>query len=258
LTLELALFDIDGTLLRDPASGPVWDALAPIASGREGTSFYHIRGAGRTDRAIVAMLAALGERDLSEEEAQAILAAREANTAAHLATHPDHVRIELLPGALELLNALEARGARLGIASGNTLAIARGKLARAGLDLRRFCAWGSGERYLERVDLVRFALAQAGVDATSALVVGDTLHDVSAALAAGASVLAVSTGRFSAEELSGAGATYVADALLLSDPGVSAALARFGGAGHPLSGSELDHEQSASKLGGIRPRKDPS
>ena len=55
-------------------------------------------------------------------------------------------------------------------------------------------------------DLVHAALQQAGPDAGTALMVGDTPWDIEAAQAAGVATLAVVTGGFSAQELREAGA----------------------------------------------------
>jgi phosphoglycolate phosphatase len=59
---------------------------------------------------------------------------------------------------------------------------------------------------------VRAALDRAGVAGGDAVVIGDTPHDVTAARGAGCAVVAVTTGRHTADDLAGADA--VAPSLL--------------------------------------------
>lgn len=119
----------------------------------------------------------------------------------------------VLPGVTELLTALEATDAIVGLATGNLRRGAAHKLGHFGL-WERFAGGGFGDDHTVRADLVR-----AGVQELSALhnlgegefevfVLGDTPLDVEAAHLAGAMALGVGTGRFSPDELLGSGAEF--------------------------------------------------
>jgi phosphoglycolate phosphatase len=98
--------------------------------------------------------------------------------------------------------------------TGNLERGARIKLAAAGLWHHfQFGVWGDeGSR---RVDLGPLALERARhvtgltFSPSETVVVGDSLHDVECGLALGARVVAVATGKTSAEELANAGADRV-------------------------------------------------
>jgi phosphoglycolate phosphatase-like HAD superfamily hydrolase len=141
-----------------------------------------------------------------------------------------HERPTLKPGVVALLDALEAReGAVKALLTGNVERGARAKLSAAGIWHRfRFGAWGD-ERPL-RTELGPVALARArqvtGIPFAPAdtTVVGDALSDVACGRALGARVVAVATGRTSAEELAAAGADVVLDSFADLDTAVEAIL----------------------------------
>jgi HAD superfamily hydrolase (TIGR01509 family) len=103
-------------------------------------------------------------------------------------------------GAVDIVSALHARGARLGIVTRNKKAIALRTLARAGF----------GELFAEddvlgrdeaapkpAAEGVRLLLQRFGADARSAVMVGDHLHDLVAGRGAGAFTVYVDeTGTF--------------------------------------------------------------
>jgi len=115
--------------------------------------------------------------------------------------------VDVLPQVRETLAALRARGALLGIATGNLENIGTVKLRRAGL-LEFFSFKGWSDPFEERADVfrdaVRRARAIAGEEA-AICVVGDTPADVRAARESGLPVIAVATGTHSREELQAAG-----------------------------------------------------
>jgi phosphoglycolate phosphatase-like HAD superfamily hydrolase len=200
----IALFDLDSTLLRLAVNREVLAEALDIATGVPGL-LDRIDFNGHTDRwlcteaARVAGLATEGLYARYERAYTEILRAA-------LATLPDTA----LPGAAALLAALAARDdVVLGLATGNTRRNAALKLAHAGLD-----AWfgapprgGFGDVHEERADLVRAGARACGhVDGDRLVVVGDTVHDVRGARAAGAVAVAVATGHVSVDELRAAGA----------------------------------------------------
>ncbi|GAA3130634.1 HAD family hydrolase [Streptosporangium carneum] len=121
-----------------------------------------------------------------------------------------------LPGASAALNALaEVPGVTQTVVTGNVRMVAEIKLQSFGLD--RDIAWeigAFGEDDDVRAELVRIALKRAAVfgeatESTNAVLIGDTPADVEAALRNGIPVVAVATGRSTADDLREAGATWV-------------------------------------------------
>jgi phosphoglycolate phosphatase-like HAD superfamily hydrolase len=123
----------------------------------------------------------------------------------------------VLPGARDVLKALSVRRNWVSsVLTGNIAANARVKLNAFDLaDLLDLAVGAYGEDAVQREDLVEVArerLHRARPDLpvdTPVVLVGDTLRDIGAARASGASVIAVATGVHTAEELRAAGAEIV-------------------------------------------------
>jgi phosphoglycolate phosphatase-like HAD superfamily hydrolase len=218
------LFDIDGTLVSAGGAGrraferAVAERCGPVDGALEG-----LRLDGLTDRLIARKAMALLGRAFDDALCDALLA-----------RYVEHLRAEILgpgyavlPGVVPALEALHARGALVGLCTGNVVDGARLKLGRGGLD--RYFDWTAGAVCgfaadgEEREKLVHAALRRASarlgrpVAASEALVVGDTPRDVDAAHHAGCPVLGVATGRYAQDELRAAGAEHVVPDL--ADPG---------------------------------------
>jgi phosphoglycolate phosphatase len=214
------LWDVDGTLISCGGAGrrSLERALAEHCGQLDG-ALATLRLDGMTDRLIVREALGLLSHPYSEDACDAVLA----RYLAHLPIEIGAVGYAVLPGAAAALEALRARGAAYGLCTGNVSEGARVKLARGGLD--RYFEWGpdaiagfaSDGEARERVvaAAVRRASERLGrtVAPREALIVGDTPRDVSAAHAVGCPVLAVATGRYSAEALRAAGADHVAASL---------------------------------------------
>ncbi|MGQ9571812.1 MAG: HAD family hydrolase [Dehalococcoidia bacterium] len=120
----------------------------------------------------------------------------------------------VLPGVRELLAGLQtARGAVLGLATGNFREAARLKLEHFDL-YHFFLDGGYADDSEERAELVavaieRLAKASGGHGPREVYIIGDTPLDIAAAQANGARSIAVATGFFSAEQLTAAGAEVV-------------------------------------------------
>jgi phosphoglycolate phosphatase-like HAD superfamily hydrolase len=174
---------------------------------------------GLTDRLIVRKALELLGRPFDDAFCDALLD----RYVEHLRTEIHGPGYAVLPGVVAALDALEARGAVLGLCTGNVVEGARLKLVRGGLD--RYFDWGASAVFgfasdgEEREKLVHAALRRAGarlgrpVPAREALVVGDTPRDVAAAHHAGCPVLGVATGRFPEAELRTCGADHVVPTL---------------------------------------------
>jgi phosphoglycolate phosphatase-like HAD superfamily hydrolase len=115
----------------------------------------------------------------------------------------DELCTTVLPQVREVLQHLRARGAVLGVATGNLERIGKLKLRRAGLlDYFQFAGWSDECEY--RTDVFRGAIAKArgttGGNATLC-VIGDTPSDIRAAHDHQLPVIAVATGIYSVEHL---------------------------------------------------------
>ncbi len=229
----LILWDVDYTLVDS-------DGL-----GRElyGAAFGEMFGrpmpqpgsmAGRTDRAIaVEVLTMAGVADPRQrvDAFHRVMAARAPALASLVAE-----RARALPGAAQALAALAARSDGDGdgqtgspavvqsVLTGNIRPLAEVKLGPLGLTEHLDLDAGAyGDAHEVRAELVRVARANAarqyGTDFSgqATVLIGDTPHDVAAALATGARAVGVATGPFAPPELAASGAHAVlAD---LSDTG---------------------------------------
>lgn len=211
---HLFVFDIDRTLVGSTGGTTAMNHAMGELVGVH-TAFHGVDFSGRTDRAIIrdalrncahepadfeafvqsfeaiyvpAIERALMERSLTESIALA------------------------LPGAQELVAAVRALpNARLGVATGNFRRAAFAKLRHAGLD-SHLSEGGFADDAEDRAELVRVAISRLGGAAGGAarvFVIGDTPHDIRAALANGAIAVGVATGRPTAAMLHDAGAHHV-------------------------------------------------
>ncbi len=209
----LYLFDIDGTLMHAPGSGrAAFDAVFAehhaVTNASDG-----IRYGGKTDPAIIEeiFLARLGRPPRADEVA-AFLDAYLPRLVRLLADRGVHV-LDGVEGALAYLKAQP--GVVLGVATGNIRAGADAKLSAAGL-LHWFELGGYGCDSHVRAELVACAIerGRARGAVREVVVVGDTIHDISAARAAGATVCAVATGADPPEALAHADAVWASMAEL--------------------------------------------
>jgi phosphoglycolate phosphatase-like HAD superfamily hydrolase len=215
--VRLILFDIDGTLLKcGPQVRPILgSALTEVYGTCGNLNAYNF--AGRTDPRIVLDL--LTGAGLTEDEVRSRMPEARARYAGRLESLLDREKMLLLPGVSETLEHLAGRDdVALGLVTGNWEPGARTKLSR--FDLNRYFGFGAyGCDAVDRSDLPPFALDRAErilgrrFRPEEALIVGDTVHDVSCAQAHGIPVLAVATGWTSADALRAAGADRVVDDL---------------------------------------------
>ena len=202
VTRVLYLFDIDGTLLHAHGSGRgAFDAVFAEQHGVTDAS-RGIRYGGKTDPAIFdeIFVARVG-REPTDRERDAFLDAYVPKLRALLAG----AGVEVIAGVTDALAFLRDK-AVLGVATGNIRAGADAKLEAAGLH-ETFVLGGYGCDSKIRAELVAKAIERASkVD--EVIVVGDTIHDISAARACGATVVAVATGADPAAALAHADAVF--------------------------------------------------
>jgi phosphoglycolate phosphatase-like HAD superfamily hydrolase len=222
---KLVLFDIDGTLVLTGGAGvrAIGRACADLIPGADGLSGVPV--AGRTDRSILADVAARAGLTLDEPLLARLRDKYVANlreeierpghtpTDAYLGRHAGIKAV--MPGIRELLDVLHQRDdVFLALLTGNFEAGARIKLEH--FDLWRYFRCGAyGDDAADRNALVPFAVERARhcglppLNPENILVVGDTPHDISCARASDAVPVAVATGGFTADELRAAGADIV-------------------------------------------------
>jgi phosphoglycolate phosphatase-like HAD superfamily hydrolase len=154
----IALFDIDGTLLRAGGAGrrSVELALDEVLDDLDGNvSLHSVEFAGRTDPWIVRT--ALMQYGVTADDALIHEVLR--RYASHLPRELELARaFEVLPGVLALLSELSTRDdVVLGLGTGNTEPAAYAKLARGGLD-SFFAFGGFGSDHTDRAELLRAGL----------------------------------------------------------------------------------------------------
>lgn len=198
------LFDIDNTLLNTGGAGghAMNRAFAELFGVDDG--FRKIEFSGRTDLFILQGALKDGAIDGGpHEHMAAFLSAYTRLLPASLVERKGHV----MPGFPQLLDLLREAGARIGLATGNFSEGARLKLEFYEL-AGHFAGGGFGEVSLDRSEVVAAAIREVadGTQPEDILVVGDTPHDITAALANGAIGVGVATGNYSALELRESGA----------------------------------------------------
>lgn len=210
---RLIQWDVDRTLL--VGGGVALEAFAAAFTAVTGVAWAGtLSAAGRTDLSVAPELFA--QHGIADADPfLARFFARytvEFAARAHLVPHRGHV----LPGVPAVLRALHGRVVQT-LVTGNIQAVGVQKVTAFGLDpFLDTDVGGYGDDHAVRSELVlrsrRRAEAVHG-PFSEVLVVGDTVHDVGAALAAGVTAVGVATGPASTAELTAAGAHHVLDDL---------------------------------------------
>jgi phosphoglycolate phosphatase len=196
------LFDIDGTLLRDPNRIHFKSFASSIqrVTGFE-VSLDGVPIHGSTDTAILrdACRQAGIPAEVLKPQVEAILEAM----CQRVAEQRHELKLRLMPGVKDALRHLARKGALLGVATGNLETIGWIKIEEAGLR-EWFRFGGFSDHFPVRSELIgnaaRKARELAGADAR-VCVVGDTPRDIEAARANQLPVIAVATGNYSFDAL---------------------------------------------------------
>ncbi len=214
---KVILFDIDGTLLTAHGAGKRALTLAlRYVFGRE-NAFDGIDFRGMTDALIIEQALARGQAAVRPSELEAVYSAYLRELERELcASHSARA----MPGAAELLDWLRRQTGpiAIGLGTGNIEPAAYMKLRSVNLDAY-FSFGGFGSDHRIRSEIIRVG-AQRGAaslgcafDECQVIVIGDTFHDVDAALAIGARAIGVGTSGVTADALLQHGASYAFDGL---------------------------------------------
>ena len=220
---HLFLFDIDGTLISSGGAGEHALRLAVKDVFGVEDGFKGIEIAGRTDKLLTEAVFKKYGQELTPERATQFLD----TYLYHLAAQLPQKSGTLLPGILELLEALKALPhVSLALLTGNLVRGAELKLTHYGVwHYFEFGAFADDHR--DRNQLGPVAQARAtekhGVQfpPERIFVLGDTRHDIECGKAIGAVTVAIATGNFTREQL----APYDPDFLFEDLSDVSAVLA---------------------------------
>jgi phosphoglycolate phosphatase len=224
MSMKLALFDIDGTLIDTGGAGAKsWTWAFEHAFGKPGVDIGKFSSAGMTDPVVAreTFTEAIGHKPSGQELAKLM--------AAYLSVLPDYVTASegyrVLPGVSALLERLSDREVLLGVTTGALEAGAHAKLGRARMN-HYFLVGGYGSDTEDRVELTKTAVRRAELllgaplDPSEVVVVGDTPLDISAAQGAGVVSVGVATGKYGVDELRQARADHVLSSLAEPFPGI--------------------------------------
>lgn len=204
---RLAIFDCDGTLVDSGATiyAALGDAFAENGLELPPPEISHrVIGLSLTE-AMAALLpdaSAKLHSALAEDYKRAFWKLRAAGK----------VEEPLFEGVLELLDALEADGWLLAVATGKSDRGLKHCLESHGIHAR-FVSLQTADRHPSKPhpSMVEQALADAGAASETSFVVGDTSFDMAMAASAGAAPIGAAWGYHDAEELIEAGAVAVAE-----------------------------------------------
>jgi len=211
----LLLFDIDGTLLTDTRQ-PVGEAMRLALREVHGVDTSFVRAqiptAGRTDGEIARAI--LVDAGVPSERIDVLAGSvREIFCQACVELLPDDLSQAVLPGVRQLLDWLAQQvDVKLGLLTGTYEPLAWLKLARAGVDRAFPLGQGAfGSDAEDRTALPAIARRRAGMfhapyPSRHTIVIGDTPRDISCARGDGLRCVAVASGPFTSEALTGADA----------------------------------------------------
>lgn len=203
--MRLVLFDIDGTLVSDHGAsrGAFKDALQAVYGYDRDLSVYDF--SGRTDPQIAFMV--LRDAGFTDDTIAAKIETLWEVYLANLARNATPGRVKVLPGMIELVQALAGRDdVTLALLTGNIEPGARLKLAGPSLnDYFPFGAFGSDSA--DRQQLPPIAMQRAStlygheVRGENVVILGDSIYDVRCGVPYEATTIAIASGKTPAEKL---------------------------------------------------------
>ncbi|MBU4350989.1 HAD hydrolase-like protein [Candidatus Parcubacteria bacterium] len=201
---KLVLFDIDGTLIK---KGNKKHTLSFSYAFEKvygiDASIDIIDHSGKSDKQVI--LEVLKKKGTSEQRIRSKIDEAMKEMAVFYEKNIIGDKLYLLDGVEELLRKLEKNGVLLGLVTANLEPIARAKLKNVNLN-DYFKLGGFGGEDENRTNLVKIAIKRAEDNFRfksdkNIFVVGDTPRDVISGKEAGVRTIAVTTGKYSKEEL---------------------------------------------------------
>jgi phosphoglycolate phosphatase len=203
--IKLCVFDCDGTLIDSQHSIIASMAAAFAAHGLAEPSASSVRQVvGLALTAAVARL--LPDADVSTHE----LVSRSYRDAFSDMRRRGELTEPLFPGAVDALEAIEAAGWLLGVATGKSHRGLLATLAGHGLE-QRFVTLQTADHAPSKPspEMLRQAMTEAGAEPQSTVMIGDTSFDIEMARNAGALAVGVKWGYHDEEDLWSSGAHSV-------------------------------------------------
>jgi phosphoglycolate phosphatase len=205
--IRLAVFDCDGTLVDSQAS--ICVAMEECFAGAGLPPPPRERTRQIVGLSLVEAMAAMVPEG---PPALHLALAEEYKTAFRRLRGRGGVEEPLYPGVEELLDALEAEGWLLGIATGKSargLALCLAHHCLAG----RFATLQTADAHPSKPhpSMIEAALAETGAEAGASMMVGDTSFDMAMAKAAGVAAVGAGWGYHEPAELRAAGADFIAE-----------------------------------------------
>lgn len=216
MTIEAVLFDFDGTLVDTNQLHAEAFAQAFAAKGYAIPADRILPEIGKGgDKLVPSLIGESGEKRDGD-------ALREEHKKRFLQTVGKQ-KVQVLPGALELLRALKKRGVRLALATSAQPEILEAVEKSSGTKWREefeiVTTSADAEESKPAPDIVNVALQKLGLSPAQCAFVGDTPHDARSCRAAGVACFGVESGGHEGADLREAGcrATYENCAALLAD-----------------------------------------
>lgn len=206
MTLRLALFDCDGTLV-DGQAGVIHAMEAAFSGAGLPLPQRHLirRAVGLSLPQAIRLLAPELPEELRKELDRAYRDAFRAARESGALVEP------LYDGIAELVTTLSDAGWLLGVATGKSRRGLDHCLAMHGLTTH-FCTLQTADNHPSKPhpSMVETALAESGADRDATVMIGDTQYDMVMAVNAGVRAIGVDWGYHTAEELRDAGADAIA------------------------------------------------
>jgi len=214
--MKLVLFDIDGTIMDWPQEHK--DSFGAATKKVFGLDdFKMIGGMGWTEQGIITeSLKAVG---FNESEIKSRMPEFMDAMVEYFEKEIEKSKVDILPGAIDFLKAIDKEGILMGCVTGNLEKIARAKLKKADIN-KYFKLGGFGSDHISRTELAKLAIKRAEENFgfkkdNNVYSIGDAPSDMKAGKEAGAyKCIGVTTGIHTEEQLKEAGADYVFKNLL--------------------------------------------
>lgn len=200
------LFDLDGTLAEtNPTHVEAWRR----AFAEFGHHIPRDRIARQIGKGGDNLVPALIPEEAADEQGPALRDGHER----HFIALAKERRFQLTPGAVELIQAVRARGLTAALATSSNTDHLAATFASLGTDLRErmdeATTADDAEQSKPAPDLVTAAAGKLGLPPTACVLIGDTPYDGEAAMAVGCRFWGVLTGGFTENDLRAAGADDV-------------------------------------------------